>query len=137
MKKRPDRIERYIDLVIRWRWLVIAVSLAVALGVGTGARHLGLATNYRVFFGDDNPDLLAFEALEQVFTKNDSVLFVVKPESGTVFEPRTLELVDELTERARPELRRLIPSGDFCRRRHQGGIQSGQRDRGRERLALS
>ncbi len=95
-----ERIERYIDFIIRWRWAVLIAAILIALGIGTGARHLGLATNYRTFFGDDNPDLLAFEAVENIYTKNDNVLFVLQPDEGTVFNARTLEAVAELTERA-------------------------------------
>ena len=94
------RIERYIDFIIRRRWAVLIAAILVAVGVGTGARHLGLSTNYRTFFGDDNPDLLAFEAVENIYTKNDNVLFVVQPDEATVFNARTLEAVAELTERA-------------------------------------
>ncbi len=94
------RVERYIDAVIRLRWAVLLGTLLAAVLVGSGARHLGLATNYRVFFGDDNPELLAFEAFENIYSKSDNILIVVHPHAGDVFNPRTLAAVAELTERA-------------------------------------
>ena len=72
----PSRIAQYIGFIIRHRWLVIAGSLALAFSVGSGASRIGLSSNYRTFFGPDNPDLFAFEAMEDTFTKNDGVLVV-------------------------------------------------------------
>ena len=97
---RNDRIERYIDAIIRWRWAVLAVMLLLAIGVGTGVRHLGLVTSYRAFFGEDNPDLLLFEAIEDIYSQSDGILFVLRPDDGDVFNARTMAAVAELTERA-------------------------------------
>ena len=91
----PGRIARYIDMIIHLRWVVLLVSILGALGVGTGAANLKLANDYRVFFGADNPDLLAFETIEKTFSKNDNVLLVIQPESGSVFTPRTLSFRGE------------------------------------------
>ncbi len=96
----PGRIARYIDMIIHLRWVVLLVSILGALGVGTGAANLKLANDYRVFFGADNPDLLAFETIEKTFSKNDNVLLVIQPESGSVFTPRTLGMIRELTDAA-------------------------------------
>ena len=37
-----------------------------------------------MYFGDDNPELIAFEELETTYTKNDNVLFIVAPRSEQV-----------------------------------------------------
>jgi predicted RND superfamily exporter protein len=95
---REGRVARFTRWVIRWRRSVLTAGVAVAVVAGAGARHLGLSTDYRTFFSDDNPDLVAYENVEDVYSKNDNVLFVVKPESGDVFTPRTLEAVRWLTE---------------------------------------
>jgi hypothetical protein len=101
-ESRSDaRIGAYTRWVIRHRWWVLAAAMAVAVAAGVGARNLGLSTDYRTFFSEDNPDLLAYERVEDVYTKNDNVLFVIKPRDGSeVFTPRTLEAVRELTEDA-------------------------------------
>jgi predicted RND superfamily exporter protein len=101
-ESRSDaRIGAYTRWVIRHRWWVLAAAMAVAVAAGAGARNLGLSTDYRTFFSEDNPDLLAYERVEDVYTKNDNVLFVIKTRDGSeVFTPRTLEAVRELTEDA-------------------------------------
>ena len=62
--------------LIRWRWAVIALSLALVVGIGSGARKLYMKNDYRVFFGEDNPQLNSFEALQAIYTKDDNILFV-------------------------------------------------------------
>ena len=96
-----SRLERYTRWVIRHRIAVLAAAVAVAAVAALGARNLGLASNYRVYFSEDNPDLVAYEAVENIYTRNDNVLFVIKPrDGGTVFTPETLDAVREITEAA-------------------------------------
>jgi predicted RND superfamily exporter protein len=52
----------------------------------------------RVFFSDENPQLKALDALENTYTKNENVLFVVAPKNGDVFTRATLAAIEELTE---------------------------------------
>jgi predicted RND superfamily exporter protein len=98
--KFEQGVVKYSRWVIRWRWpILLAVLLAVGFAA-SGARNLTLATNYRVFFGPDNPDLAAFEAVQNIYTKNDNILFVVAPEDGEVFTNETLAAVEEMTAEA-------------------------------------
>ena len=86
--------------VIARRWLVIAGAVALAAVIGTGAIRLEFSTNYRVFFSEANPELQAFENLQDTYTKNDNFFFVVEPRSGSAFDSETLAAVEELTEAA-------------------------------------
>jgi predicted RND superfamily exporter protein len=95
-----NRIVRYGKWVIKRRWPVVIVSvLAIVLSV-VGAQNLGMSSNYRAFFSADNPDLAAFEALQNIYTKNDNIMFVVTPAGGDIFTPETLSILEELTEEA-------------------------------------
>ena len=96
----PGRAERYTRWVIRNRWWVVLSALVVTMASGTGMSKLALANDYRVFFSEDNPDLNAFEAVENIYTKNDNVLFIVKPREGEVFTAANLEVIRSLTEDA-------------------------------------
>jgi hypothetical protein len=93
------RIQAYIDFVFKWRWLVLLATLGAAALAASGARHIAFNNDYQYFFRDDNPQLRAFEDLQEIYTKNDNTLFVVAPESGEVFTPETLAAVGEITER--------------------------------------
>ena len=100
IEEHPDknRTQRYTRWVIRHRWWVLGLALAATIAAASGMSRLGLATDYRVFFSEDNPDLAAFDAVEDIYTKNDNVLFVIRPNEGEVFTPRILGLVRSLTE---------------------------------------
>jgi predicted RND superfamily exporter protein len=86
--------------VIARRWLVILFSVALAAAAGSGASRLEFSTNYRVFFSDANPELQAFENLQNTYTKNDNFFFVFEPRDGGAFSPETLDAVERLTEEA-------------------------------------
>ena len=86
--------------VIRWRYLVALGCILAALAAASGARFLSFSTDYRVFFDDDNPRVQSYEALQRVYTKTDSVQFVIKPAQGEIVQERILEAVIALTERA-------------------------------------
>ncbi|NIM50871.1 MAG: MMPL family transporter [Gemmatimonadales bacterium] len=90
----------YARWVIRWRVPVLVGTVLVVVGAGSGLKRLGVSDDMRVFFQQDDPQLLATEAVEHIYTKNTNILFVVVPEDGNVFTPTTLAAVEELTREA-------------------------------------
>ncbi|MGE4617007.1 MAG: MMPL family transporter [Gammaproteobacteria bacterium] len=86
--------------ILSHRGLVIVLALIGVLAGSYGVTKLYFDSSYRVFFGKDNPQLLAFEALENTYTKNDNVIIVIAPEDGQVFTRETLAGVEELTKAA-------------------------------------
>lgn len=100
-KRSFDAIaEAYGRWVLRWRWPILASVLLLSLWAAAGAGRLGFASDYRVFFSDDNPQLAAFEAVQDIYTKNDTILFVLAPADGRVFDDGTLGVVEKLTHDA-------------------------------------
>ncbi|MCK5662768.1 MAG: MMPL family transporter [Thiotrichaceae bacterium] len=89
-------IERYAHWLIKWRYFVI-IAILILLALTTLGFPLKVDTDYRVFFSEDNPQLLAFDELENTYTKNDNVLLVLAPKDGEVFTNETLDAVEWLT----------------------------------------
>jgi len=85
------------ETVIRWRWVVVISLIVSAVFLASGAQYLFFDTNYRVFFGDDNPQLQQFEKIQDVYAKNDNILFVVATKDGA-FTNQALAAVERLTE---------------------------------------
>ncbi len=99
--KSIDRLaEGLARLVIRFRWTVVIVAILSAVTIASGGRFLEFANNYRVFFSDENPELVAFEDLQATYTKNDNFFFVLEPADGDAFATGTLAAVEQLTEAA-------------------------------------
>ena len=87
----------YGEWLVRWRYPVLAICLLLLAVAGSGGQFLAFKTDYRVFFSKDNPQLQAFEQLQNTYTKTDNVLFVLAPKDGRVFSNETLASVIELT----------------------------------------
>jgi len=93
-------VESYTRWIIRWKYLVVLASLILTFAAASGGQFLGFSNDYRMFFGEDNPQLLAFEKMQNTFNKNDNVLFVITPKSGKVFSRETLTIIKDLTKEA-------------------------------------
>jgi len=92
---------RYTEWILKWRYLVIILALATVGVIGSGAPKLmPFSNDYRVFFSDDNPQLNAFENIQNTYTKDDNVLFVISPKNGNVISPEVLAAVQAITEEA-------------------------------------
>ncbi|VAW70077.1 Predicted exporter of the RND superfamily [hydrothermal vent metagenome] len=89
---------RYTEWILKWRYLVIILSLAVVALIGSGAPKLmPFSNDYRVFFSADNPQLQAFENMQNTYNKDDNVLFVITPENGQVFTSEVLAAIQDIT----------------------------------------
>ncbi len=92
--------KNYAEFIIRHKVLTVILSILMVMSMGFGAQFLTFTNDYRVFFGEDNPQLLAFEELQDTYSKNDNVMFLMVPKDGKVFTNKTLEAVAWVTERA-------------------------------------
>ncbi len=91
-------LDRYSRFVLAHPWLVLLATLIVVAAAGTGLTRLGFTTDYRVYFGEDNPELAAFEAMEDDFTRSEAVLIGVEPIDGEIFNLDTLTALKKLTQ---------------------------------------
>lgn len=90
----------YARALVAHPWRVLVLWALVVVAAGSGLPRLEMNNNHRLFFSADNPELLAFNKLEQTFSKNDTLNLVIAPANGQVFSPETLDLVAEVTTAA-------------------------------------
>jgi len=88
------------NFLIKYKWLVLIASIVLAMGLGKGGEKLAFTNDYRVFFSPDNPQLLAFEELQDTYNKSDNVLIAFAPKSGNAFTPEVLKAIQYATEEA-------------------------------------
>ncbi len=86
------------EWVVRYRWWIIILTLVFVGVSASGARFLDFSSDYRVFFSEENPQLQAFDALQNTYTKNDNVMIALAPKDGKVFTNETLSAVEKLTK---------------------------------------
>ncbi len=86
--------------LVRWRWLFALLSLALVFTMASGARFLSFATDYEIWFSDDNPQYLDFSSIQKTFVKSDNVVILITPKDGEVFNQQTLASVEWLTNAA-------------------------------------
>jgi predicted RND superfamily exporter protein len=86
--------------VVQKRWLIIIATILVVMAAGSGGKHLRFSSDYRVFFSEENPQLKAFDTLQNTYNKNDNVLIALEPADGKVFTRETLAAVEDLTKQS-------------------------------------
>jgi len=93
-------VQTYAQGVIRFKWWIILLSFVATLMIANGGKYLTFDTDYRVFFSDENPELLAFEKLQNTYSKEDNILIALTPKNGDIFTKENLEGIEWLTKQA-------------------------------------
>ena len=91
-------VDRFSELVVARRWLVILAAVVAVLALAYGGRFLSFRADTREFFSQDNPLVVALEAYENTYVKDDHLMFMLAPKDGNVFTREVLAAVEELTE---------------------------------------
>ena len=94
------QLERYIAAILRRRWLVVVLATLVMLATTAGVRFITVTNDSRVLFSEDNPQLAAFDALENTYSVSNAALIAIAPRDGSVFTREALGAIEELTEAA-------------------------------------
>lgn len=90
----------WTQFVLKYRWPVLLGSLLLALSLGYGAQFIAFDGDYHAFFKKTNPQLQAFDALQEKYTKDDNVLIMVEPKDGKLFTKENLQAIKSLTDSA-------------------------------------
>ncbi len=116
------QLDRYINAILRHRWLVVALAVLVVLITGAGGRFIKTTNDYRIMFGENNPQLAAFNALEKTFSTSDTALIAIAPRKGSVFTKEALGAIEDLTKAAwkTPHSSRVDSLTNYTHSRAQG-----------------
>lgn len=98
MNKKQSQLNEQKGFVVNYPWWVLFLSLIFIGLSGIGLKNLEFVNNYRVFFSEDNPQLLAFDEMQNTYSKSDNVMIVIEPENGNVFTRENMQAIVEITE---------------------------------------
>ncbi len=85
---------------IKWRWPIIVVTLILAGIAASGTAFLEFSADHRAYFSKDNPQRLAYEAMETTYGKSGNIFFALVPEDRNATSALALEATAWLTEHA-------------------------------------
>lgn len=91
--------KKWAEFVIKFKWPVLIATLILAMGLGSQG-NMEFDGDYHVFFSKSNPELEAFDALQEKYTKDDNVVIVLTPSNGDIFTRENLTAIEELTAQA-------------------------------------
>lgn len=89
----------WANFVIKNKWLVLVGTFVLTLVLGLQG-EMKFDGDYHVFFSKSNPELEAFDALQEKYTKDDNVILVLTPANGDVFTKLNLTAIEDLTSEA-------------------------------------
>ncbi|OUR95147.1 RND transporter [Gammaproteobacteria bacterium 42_54_T18] len=92
-----DKLFEFVDKHPAW---VILFFLAFTVVAAAGAQKLALETDYRVLFDADNPQLIDFQTMEKVYSRNKNVSLIVVPKNNNVFTAEHLAALKQLTKQS-------------------------------------
>ncbi len=106
---------RFARRVLGARWLVISATLLLVVLASSGMALLEFSASYRIFFDEDNPQLLALQELENTYGKNENIAFLIVPDDGDATSQLALSAAVWLTEAAwqTPYSRRVDSLANF------------------------
>ena len=97
---KNNKIIQFANWVVKRKWLVLLISIVLTLGMGSGGQFLSFNNDYHIFFDEDNPQVVAFDGLQEKYTKDDNAFIVIAPKDGKVFTRETLSAIAELEQMA-------------------------------------
>ena len=82
------------------RWPIIAATVIVVGIAASGTLFLEFSADHRIYFPEDNPQLIAYDAMERTYGKSGNVFFAVVPEDRDATSALALEATAWLTEQS-------------------------------------
>lgn len=90
--------QMWLNSVINKPLLVIIICLLTIVAASYGAKNLVFNGDYKVYFEEDNPQRVAFENMQAIYTKNETANIIVTSKEGSIFNPESLKLIADMTE---------------------------------------
>ncbi len=91
-------MNRLFESILKNRWLVLLATMLFFFPAIYGLKFFEMKTDYRYYFKQDDPKLLALNRMDETYNESDTVLVLLAPKNGNVFTNKTLAQVSAMTE---------------------------------------
>ena len=100
MSTTKDFTETFAEKIIQYRYLSILFCLVLLIASFRGVGGISFSPDMEQFFPEDYPISENHAHIEDTFYSSDSVIIAIGVDEGTVFNPRILNLIEEITDKA-------------------------------------
>ena len=100
MNTTKDFTETFAEKIIQYRYLSILFCLVLLIASFRGVSGIAFSPDMEQFFPEDYPISENHAHIEDTFYSSDSVIIAIGVDEGTVFNPRILNLIEEITDKA-------------------------------------
>ncbi len=107
----------YAKWILARPWFVFSISLLLIFIISAGIAGLEFRSDARIFFSDENPELLELEKFEEKYGRENTLIFIVSAKKGDLFTPSKLQALTTLTDKAwaMPHTKRVDSVTNFQR----------------------
>ena len=98
-KNKNSFAQNWGEIVVKRKWVVLLLTAILAVGLGSQGK-MEFDGDYHVFFSKSNPELEAFDGLQEKYSKVDNIIMVLAPKNKNVFTKENLSAIEELTGEA-------------------------------------
>jgi len=92
--------DKFIGFIVKHPMWVILAFISFTFLAASGAQKLVFKSDYRIFFDEDNPELIAYDSIQKIYNKSDNVTFIVVPKDSNVFTQEHLSALKKLTKKS-------------------------------------
>ena len=100
MNTTKDFTETFAEKIIQYRYLSILFCLVLLVASFRGVGGIAFSPDMEQFFPEDYPISENHAHIEDTFYSSDSVIIAIGVDEGTIFNPRILNLIEEITDKA-------------------------------------
>ena len=100
MNTTKDFTETFAEKIIQYRYLSILFCLVLLIASFRGVGGIAFSPDMEQFFPEDYPISENHAHIEDTFYSSDSVIIAIGVDEGTIFNPRILNLIEEITDKA-------------------------------------
>lgn len=91
---------KFSSFIEKRKWLVLLSTVILGVGIGGGAANLKFDGDYHAYFSESNPQLEAFDNLQEKYTKDESVIIALSPKDKNIFTKENLMAIEAMTSDA-------------------------------------
>ena len=90
-------MQRYIEWIIRYRFVVIALTLIITIAAVIQAKNLKIIIDPNTMLPQSHPYVTTSNQVEKIFGSKYVVVVGITPKEGDIYQPVMLEKIQHMT----------------------------------------